>query len=223
MRIMEKSTYVRYIAVKVPLFYISHGTYAQEDAESPHFLLAPDNTKLYRLNVMATILGKELQGNITNIYVDDGTGKVTVRSFEEHPGLRTLSIGDVVLVIGKVRVYNQEKYISPEIIKKVPPSWLAVRMMELGPALEKISQLNASVKQMERVPDQAVVEEVVGAEDFLPREKITNIIRDLDSGQGALIEDVIEKSPLPSTEQLLETMLQRGDIFQIVPGRVKVL
>src|SRR3989338_8701790 len=111
---MEKNTYVRHVAVKIPLRYVTGGTFMQDESESPAYLLAPNQTKIYRLNVLVTILGKEFMGTITNLYVDDGTGKVVVRSFERHPELEALSIGDVVLVIGKVRVYNQEKYISPE-------------------------------------------------------------------------------------------------------------
>ena len=37
------------------------------------------------------------------------------------------------------------------------------------------------------------------------------------------MEDVIEKSSVEFTEKVLEQMLEKGDIFQIMPGKVKVL
>lgn len=219
---MEKNTYVRHVAVKIPLRYVTGGTFTQDDGESPAYLLAQNQTKIYRLNVLATILSKEVQGTITNLYVDDGTGKVVVRSFEPHPELDALSVGKVVLVIGKVRVYNQEKYISPEIIKKVPASWLAVRILELGLTPAEVLQSQLPDEPVRSEPT-VTVEEVVDASDSMPRQKIIILIKELDLGSGALMDDVIEKSALPGTEQLLEKMLQSGDIFQIVPGRVKVL
>ena len=58
---------------------------------------------------------------------------------------------------------------------------------------------------------------------MLPIQKLTNLIKELDTGDGVLIEEVISKSPLNDTEQLIEKMLENGDIFQNLPGKVKVL
>ena len=38
-----------------------------------------------------------------------------------------------------------------------------------------------------------------------------------------MMEEIISKSPLNNTEQLLEKMLESGEIFQNSPGKVKVL
>ena len=59
--------------------------------------------------------------------------------------------------------------------------------------------------------------------ELLPIQKLTNLIKELDTGDGVLIEEVISKSPLNDTEQLIEKMLENGDIFQNLPGKVKVL
>lgn len=228
----SKNGYVRHVAVKVPLSYIVNGMYEPATTESLACLITPDGSRIYRVNVMATILNKEIQGNITNLYLDDSTGNVVVRSFEEHPLLQSLRVGEVLLVVGKVRVYNQEKYLSPEIIKKVLPSWLAVRLEELKPMLSlafpkypviETARATSSTTAPDQNGGNIVVEDVFDTVPSLPTEKIIKLVRELDLGAGALIEEVIEKSPLPGTEQLLETMLQNGSIFQVVPGRVKVL
>jgi len=60
-------------------------------------------------------------------------------------------------------------------------------------------------------------------EEVLPVEKVMNLIKELDKGQGVLIEELIERSPLKETEVLLTKMLEKGEIFQNAPGKVKML
>ena len=60
-------------------------------------------------------------------------------------------------------------------------------------------------------------------EPLLPRQKIAQLIKEMDDGKGVLIEDLLEKSPIQETEQVLGQMLESGEIFQILPGKVKVL
>ena len=60
-------------------------------------------------------------------------------------------------------------------------------------------------------------------EEILPAEKMMSLIKELDRGQGVLIEELIEKSPLKETELLITKMLENGEIFQNAPGKVKIL
>ena len=56
-----------------------------------------------------------------------------------------------------------------------------------------------------------------------PNEEIYLLIKKLDSGDGASIEDVVSESKNKESEGIIEKLLQNGDIFEIRPGRVKVL
>ena len=49
------------------------------------------------------------------------------------------------------------------------------------------------------------------------------MIRNMDTGDGVAFEDVIEKSKNPDTEKIINTLLANGDVFEIRPGRLKVL
>ena len=166
------------------------------------------------INLIAIILNKEKLGTITNFLLDDGSGKIIFRSFEEKTVLNNLAVGQVVLIIGKIRIYNQEKYISPEIIKVVGPLWLKARSLELKnivkskPPLIK-SEQTIKIKKEDQKP--------------LPTQKLIQIIQKLDGGEGVLIEKLIKESPLKETEQIIEKMIKNGDIFQNLPGKVKVL
>ena len=128
---VEKNNYFRQPAIKTTIGEISSGTYVQENEDKSNYILTLKNIKIYRLNLIAIVLNKELQGSITNLLVDDGTGKITLKSFEENKNLNEIEIGNVVLIVGKLRTYNQNKYISPEIIKKIDSQWLKVRAIEL--------------------------------------------------------------------------------------------
>ena len=48
------------------------------------------------------------------------------------------------------------------------------------------------------------------------------LIKELDPGEGVPIEVIIEKSDLEDAEKLLKKMLEKGDIFQNQPGKVKI-
>ncbi len=127
----EKKNFSRQVAIKTTFRELLEGEYIKEEEQNPNYLLTKSGEKIYRLNVMGIILGKEKLGEIQNFYLDDGSGKITLRSFEANPRLDALQIGDTILVLGKLRVYNQEKYISPEMARKIDPLWLKVRSLEL--------------------------------------------------------------------------------------------
>src|SRR3989344_7046451 len=124
-----KLTYQRQEAVKVVIRELLDGKYVQEQENVPNYLLTENNQKIYRLNLMATILHKQILGAITDFMLDDGSGQIVLRSFEENRLLDQLKVGAVIMVIGKLRMYNQERYVAPEIVKMINPGWLKVRAL----------------------------------------------------------------------------------------------
>ena len=224
-----KLTYQRQEAVKVIIRELLDGKYVQEQENVPNYLLTENNQKIYRLNLMATILHKQVQGAITDFILDDGSGQIVLRSFEENRLLDQLKVGAVIMVIGKLRMYNQERYVAPEIVKMINPGWLKVRALEMK---ERIAaEMEASITHSPA--EQELVEEVKEEEfkqnkekeetEMLPMQKVTQLIKGLDQGEGVMMEEIISKSPVNNTEQLLEKMLESGEIFQNSPGKVKVL
>lgn len=215
---------------------ILQSDYLQEE-DGLNYLLTPDQKKIYRLNLMAAILEKETRGNITNFLVDDGTGIIVLRSFEDNKSLRQLNIGEVILITGRLRVYNQERYLSPEIVKKIDPLWLKIRAKEMKHLIQKSSE--KAMIQKELVPETGIlpeknsgdfvefreIEEIIVEEEneSLPNQKIFQLIKEMDLGSGAAIEEIINKSPLKDTGIIIQKMLEKGDIFQNSPGKVKVL
>ena len=226
-------TFQRQPAIKKPIGSLLQGTFTPGKDGSPGSFALVDGLLIDRVNVVGTILHKEQIGTITNLLLDDGTGKIIVRLFEEVKNGVAATVGVALLVIGKVREYNQEKYLSPEIIKVVHPEWLKVRSLELGlkmgwitaPVPEKASDSHQEKQRVKNNSPTVLEEEdiVEEKETLLPNQKLLHLIKELDPGSGALIEEIIEKSPLQDTEAMLQKMLEKGDIFQISPGKVKVL
>ena len=120
----EKKEKIKPFAVEINIESIDRCDFINGEE---HNYLQVDDQKISRINLIAAIVRKEKIGTITNMLLDDGSGKIIIRSFEENKKIEELKVGDVAIVIGKVRAYNQERYISPEICKKVNPLWLKLR------------------------------------------------------------------------------------------------
>jgi RPA family protein len=229
-----KNKLIRKVAVKAVISEILKSTFVQSKEDEPSYLLTTNNEKIFRINLISIIVDKEIQGSITNMLIDDGTEKIILRSFEDNKIIKNLNIGDVILIIGKLRSYNNEKYLSPEIIKKVNKLWLKVRALELkeffnGNNSIKIEIVTENEKIEENDNKKILIDEdkdndeIIEDDEMLPMQKIAKIIKENDQGEGVLIEEIIEKSSLNDTEKLIEIMLEKGDIFQNLPGRIKVL
>ncbi len=221
---MATDNTIRQVAHKTSIGQMLNGKYVQSDDKNPNYFIL-DDQPVYKVNVVAIVIHKETVGAITNLLLDDGTGRITTRFFEENPVATNATIGDALLLTGRVRLYNQERYLSPEIVKKVDKVWLQVRRQECKSAFTAETVKKAEVKetQEDTVVDEEIAEVAEVQDNLLPSQKISRIIRDLDKGGGVFIEEIIEKSPLDHTEQIIEKMLERGEIFQNQPGKVKVL
>ncbi|MDP3734059.1 MAG: hypothetical protein Q8R37_02430 [Nanoarchaeota archaeon] len=218
---MEGKKESRHRAQKVFITEILEGTLKTEEKEAILFLKTPTK-EIYRLNIIAVVVGKEKRGSAINLFIDDSTGKITIRFFEDNTVATAAAVGDVLLVIGKTRSYQEEKYISPEIVKKIDHLWLKVRSLELA-AITNHNQEHEEEKQIKEEKEDKSNQDTQSESDLLPFEKIIKLIKKMDTGEGVFIEEIIEKSSLRDAEKILEKMLEKGDLFQNQPGRVKVL
>ena len=166
-----------------------------------------NNSNVSRANIMATLVFKAEDSSYADAIIDDGTGKISMRSFERKDIFSKVEVGDAVLVVGKIREYNNEKYIIPEIVKKTDSEWIAVRRNELR---------SNSIGE----PKQAEPEIYEGAEKI---EEVFTLIRKLDLGDGVMIEDIAREFKNFDAEKMLGKMLENGDVFEIKPGKIKIL
>ncbi len=188
---------------------------------------------LPRVNIIGIVASLERLSSISNILIDDSTAIINVKLFEEKNIIKKIKIGATVMFIGKIREYNQQFYLAPEIIKLVNPLWLKLRLLSLiknnlvPPPLKrensspKIELMLTPALDQQKYPKKEM--QFLQNEQKIPQEKLIDLIKNLDQGEGVLIEEIISMSPLPNTEKIVEKMLERGDLFQCLPGRIKVL
>ncbi len=213
------SNFQRPPAVKINLKQIITSNYIQEKEQNPNYIIL-NNQPIYKINVIAAIVFKEEIGTMIILLLDDSTARIVCRVFEENKEAKEAQIGDIIHIIGKVRVYNQEKYITPEILKRTNALWLKMRKEELK--YEENNHPEEKTKVTQNSPnssnDQSQTNNII-----LPQDKIFEIITKLDKGDGVRIEEIIDKSPLDNTQLWIDKMLERGDLFQNQPGKVKIL
>ena len=155
-----------------------------------------------RVNIMGVVIARE-ELPVSSLTIDDGTGQIIVRSFDQK---LSYTVGSIIQIIGRPRQYQGELYIAAEAISRVDAAWLSFRKKELGEVQENIIE----VIQEHKIEETKI-------------EKLLRLIKELDRGDGADIDEVITVSKIPNAEQIIDNMLMQGDIFELRPGKVKIL
>lgn len=206
----------RQIAYKVRIKDLLDGVYVKEEGEwTPNYIVTNEK-RISRTNIIGVVVLKQDNENLNyqNMILDDGSGKIPIRNFGKADSFREIGVGDVVLLIGRPRQFGSEKYIVPEILKKIEnKKWIDVRRHEL----EKERKIITDVKE-----EEIKSVEIEGAEKSC-NNKILQLVREYDFGGGADIDKIILKADVKEAENIIKNLLEEGEIFEIKPGKFKVL
>ncbi|MBI5880494.1 hypothetical protein HZB90_00010 [archaeon] len=206
----------RQVAYKLHVSDLLNNRYVKEEGWLPNFIAVGDR-KVSRVNLLGVVVSKSSQESdvpSSSFVLDDGTGSISLRFFESA----IIDVGDLVNVIGRPREFGAERYIVPEVIRKVSDSrWVEVRKLEL--ALDHRSVAPSSSP----AADELLVETEDFGESVNPLVKIVSTIRELDSGPGVGFEEISVKLGDVNAEPFIKQLLEKGDIFEVKPGRYKVL
>jgi len=125
-------------------------------------------------------------------------------------------------LIGRPREYGQEKYILPEIIKKIENrGWVDVRKLELKKQDLQAKEIKTTETKEEK--EESVEEEIVEEveeEKTGNIEKAYNLVKSMDHGDGVDYQEIVEKT---GSEKEIKMLLEEGELYEIRPGRLKVL
>ena len=167
-----------------------------------------NSKEIVRTNIIANIIDKYIQDGekkFASITLDDATGQIKVKTFgDDIKKFSSLNQGDTVLIIGLLRFWNNEVYLTPEIIKKKDPAFLLVRKLEL----------------------EAEEPKPIAKEKLLVlRDKMLQMIKTEDEKGGVEIEKMIlELKESPSTiNQEIKKLLEDGMIYEPRPGKLRYL
>jgi len=219
----------RQIAYKTRIKEILEGEYIKEEGWTPNYVLS-GSKKLSRINLVGIIVAKSDVIENMEFLLEDKGGKIPVRFFEKNKSFEDLCVGDFVLIVGRPREYSGQKYIVPEIVKKVAKGWFELRMFELGSAqitkqtknnekeLEEELEENTLKKTRDVVEEKKLMENIIKSK--INSEDVIGFIQKLDNGGGADYEEVLECA---KDDKILKNLLEEGVIFEIRPGKLKVL
>ena len=190
-----------------------------------------NGNKISRVNILGSIVDKFINENSVSFNLDDGSGAVRLRTWNDSANLfDNIEIGDMVLVIGKVKEYNNFIYVAPEVIKKLDnPLWLKVRKLELVKMYGDVKRVDNiagdNLFTMKSSDDDAVMniaEEKVENNIINPREIVLSLIEKLDFGDGADINDLVKKIGFNSASDVINDLLLNGEIFELHKGKLRV-
>ena len=205
-----ENKFKRQVAFKFRIGEILSG---RPEFENEKFVFLEINgKKIVRANLIGNVTDKydsEGEKKFSTITIDDGSGQIKAKAFgDDVKKLSQVSQGQTIIVIGVLRHFNNEVYISPEIIRDVNPKYLLIRKLET----EK-----ARGKRAEPLPkDQinAVKDKILGA--IKAAEETGGIEMD------KLIMTLSEISPVIINQEVGK-FLEEGIIFEPRPGKVRYL
>jgi RPA family protein len=211
----ESNARIRATAYKLPILAMIKSPYVKGEAEfAPNFLQLEDK-KVSRVNLIGVVVRAD---GPNSFVLDDGTGEISVRSFDQSPIPEAPSVGEIINVIGKPREFGSERYLVPEIIKKTAQEWMQVRKLEMA----KIS-ISPNQPEKEKAPEVEDIGLEAAGNILGKHEKVLSYIKDNDRGQGVDVEEIIKNLDINDCEGLVEEMLKEGNIFENLPGKLKVL
>ncbi|HYD03097.1 MAG TPA: hypothetical protein VEC16_02255 [Alphaproteobacteria bacterium] len=206
----------RQTAYKCTIDTLNKGIFVKKTGWESSYIVT-DYGDFARVNIIAVVVERQEAG----VVIDDGTGQISGRLFDKTEQLDSISIGDIVIVIGKPRDYNDKMYLTIEIIKKISPEWIGYRKKELT-LIKKIRETTSN--QAQAKPARQLEPEIVQNEStFASKERVAKIIKDLDRGSGANIDDVLRMSKASNGEEIISDMLMRGEIYEFKAGHVKLM
>lgn len=241
---------MRSTAYKLKIEDLVRGEYVRSpEGTEPSYVLTPWGDHVARARVMGTIIDKFVrddQGYAT-LRIDDGSETISLRAWREGvPELDCFGVGELVDVMGRVREYEGEIYLVPDLILRVEdPNWELVRELEIidlrrdalarGVRPKRIpagtpgpSQLGINLPQPAKTT--APTAEDATEEPPLPevpdemKKQVILAIEKLDRGKGAAPAEVATELNLPpgQVEDALRVIFVEGDVFEPAAGRFKL-
>jgi RPA family protein len=217
----------RMTAKKVRIFDIMNGTWVKKEGMEPSY-----GDQLSRVRIIGTVVSKFIaeDNNFASITVDDGTDTLRAKTFKTAKPIDVIELGNLVEIIAKVREYNEEVYVIPEIVMKIEdPNLEILRKIEIysdlkkrGVSMEtKIEITKPAPMQPASPPPQQTNEEPKKEEgDDLRRQVMEKIegstdgisYTDITSSMSANEEDI---------ESVINDLLSEGICYEPTPGKIR--
>ncbi|MBI4014535.1 MAG: hypothetical protein HY365_01130 [Candidatus Aenigmarchaeota archaeon] len=238
----------RLTAVKTCIADVTRGRFVKQEGFNPSYVISPDGMRLSRVRIMATVVDKFVaeSGKFSSLTLDDGTDTIRSKAFSSS-FFESTSQGDIVDVIGKVKEYQGEIYINPEVVaKQDDPNTETLRMAELRVQRKAVDEKRRAVIEAQKSTADAdelkkIMQERYGMEPEeteailasmptdeekeSPKDALLKIIAENDAGEGCEYAVIIAKSGLgeDAIDAAVQELLDEGSCFEPKPGKIKKL
>lgn len=247
MLVVEKK---RLVALKVRMSEIMNGKWVPREGFNPNYLLTRTGKRLSRVRVLATVVARftSQDRKFASITLDDGTETIRAKAFGSFI-FDSVKIGDIVDLIGKLKQYNEELYIIPEIVLPVDANWELLRELEIKKSAREWDRKRALVKAYQKQTSDLAelknlagefgvsaedVEGIVEAQEFGEdvelgkdeiKQKILDLIATCDHGEGSDYAELIERAGMAESalDETVQELLAEGSCFEPRPGKIKRL
>jgi len=210
---MAEDQYKRNVAFKFRIGDLLSGKPIFDSSTQRFSFLEFGDKKIVRVNIAGNIVDRfESTGETKYIFLtlDDGSGQIQLRVFgDDVVKFKEIQQGETVVVIGVLRNFNNNLYLTPEIIKQNDPKYLLVRKLELEKQRAKNAPKIENSQQIIAVKDKIL-------------EKIKSSEAEGGIDTDKIIMDLREASP-EVINQEIRKLLEEGIIFEPRPGRLRWL
>lgn len=211
---MAEEQFKRNIAYKLRIGDIFVGKPVLNDGR--FIFLELGDKKIVKVNLVGNIVDKyETQPDLSEgrkylfFTLDDGSGQIRLKSFgDDYEKFKNFFQGQTIIVIGNLKYWNNETYISPDIIRETDPKYLLLRKLET----EKDKIISSEGIEKEKI--------------VAIKDKILDLIKNSENEGGIEIEKIIENFPtisLKLIDQEIQRLLEEGIIFEPRPGKIRYL
>lgn len=231
---------------------ITKGKFIQQEGMQPSYIITKLNQKIARAKIVGTVTDKFLRddNNYSVLTIDDSTDSLRIKAFREDVSkLENIEIGDSVMIIGKVREYNNENYIIPEIIKKLEnPNYESLHKLEtlkfileqkkITELIEKNKDNFTDLEELKKFLSKKynisgeTTEAIVSSLDEKQQKKekdykpvVIKKIEELDTGDGVEVKILFDACNIKEEtfEEVINELLSDGICFEPKPGILKVV
>lgn len=203
---MQEQQFKRNIAYKLRIGQILSGKQTLESERLKNVEI--DGKQVVRVNLVANIIDKYIQDGekkFGSMTLDDATGQIKIKVFgDDIDKFTQYNQGDTILVIGLLRSWNNELYLTPDIIKKKESSYLMLRKLEVEASLPK---------------------DIGKTELSAMKDKILNMVKDSEKDGGIEIEKLIlELKEHPDViNKEIKKLIEGGTAYEPRPGKLRWL
>ncbi|MEK6852933.1 MAG: hypothetical protein AABX59_03570 [Nanoarchaeota archaeon] len=207
----------RLTAYKIWISDLLVGSYVEQQGE-PDYVDAIGR-KVSRINLIASVVDTFTRDGYATLTLDDGSSQIRLKTFKDDTKLlQDISMGNIILVVARVRSFNNELYLVPEILRKVDNKRALLRRLELINEYGERKSAPRTVKQSTLA--QVENEEETSSEKY----KIVKLLERLDEGEGVEINLLLKEfQDREKARDAIEKLLKEGDAYEPRPGKIKLI